>query len=206
MSVNRQKYDAEFKKNAVKLRPNHATKIYGGARSASEKVETEIMHLYDLNYKGCINCYGCQRNNDATYGQCQVKDDLYDLLRKVPLSDGAVFGCAIYLHDLTAELRAFIERLVYQYLNFGKNRASHNAPKKLHTFMIYTMNVTEESAKRGNYDHILSTTENYLASIFRATPARIGAYNTYQYKDYSQYRAGYWYEHKKRNTIERSFR
>ena len=172
-------------------------KFLEGARSASEKIETEMVHLYDLNYKGCVSCYACQRDNDATYGQCQIKDDIHDLLRKVPLSDGVVFGCPIYLHDLTAELRAFIERLVYQYLSFDKNRVGNNAPKQLHTAMIYTMNVTEESAKRGNYDHILGTTENYLHNIFETKPVRICAYNTYQYKDYNQYRAGYWNEPQK---------
>lgn len=77
-------------------------KFLEGAASASDEVETEMVRLYDLNYKGCMSCYACQLDNEVTYGQCQVKDDIYDLLRRVPLSDGAVFGCPIYLHDMTA--------------------------------------------------------------------------------------------------------
>ena len=172
-------------------------KFLEGAGSAGEKVKTEMVHLYDLDYKGCISCYACQRDDDATYGQCRVKDGIYDLLREVPLSDGVVFGCPIYLHDMTAQLRAFIERLVYQYLNFSEGRTRHNAPKRLRTAAIYTMNVTEESAKRDNYDHILGTAENYLRAVFGTTPVRICAYNTYQYKDYGRYRAGYWNEPQK---------
>jgi multimeric flavodoxin WrbA len=168
-----------------------------GASSADEQVETEMVYLYDLNYKGCISCYACQRDDDSTYGQCQVRDDLYTLLREIPQSDGVVFGCPVYMRDLTAELRAFLERLVYQYLNFENNKTENNAPKKLHTAMIYTMNVTEEIMRCSNYDIILGTAEQYLQNVFGMKPVRICAYNTYQYKDYSQYRASSWSEPQK---------
>lgn len=172
-------------------------KFLEGAASASDDVEIKMVHLYDLNYKGCISCYACQRDNDLTYGQCRVKDDIYGLLRDVPLSDGVAFGCPIYLHDLTAELRAFIERLVYQYVNFQAGREKSNAPKKIRTAMIYTMNVTEEMMKRDGYDHVLGAAEGFLQRTFGYEPLRLCAYNTYQYTDYSQYRASFWNEAQK---------
>ncbi|WP_312442825.1 flavodoxin family protein [Lacrimispora sp.] len=172
-------------------------KFLEGAASAGIQVETEMVYLYDLNYKGCISCYACQSDNNKTYGQCQVRDDIYTLLREVPRSDGVVFGCPVYMRDLTAELRAFIERLVYQYLSFDKNRQGNNAPQKLRTAMIYTMNVTEEIMQKSNYDFILGTAEQYLQNVFGVKPVRICAYNTYQYKDYSRYRASFWDEPQK---------
>ena len=165
-----------------------------GAASVNKNIETEMVYLYNLAYKGCTSCYACQRDDDRTYGQCQVKDDIYDLLRTVPNADCVVFGCPIYFHDLTAELRAFLERLIYQYLSFESPTSSNNAPKRLRIAMIYTMNVTKESMELSNYDHILGTTENYLKDIFGYRPERLCAYNTYQYKDYSKYRAKYWDE------------
>lgn len=168
-----------------------------GAKSASPDVEVEMVHLYDLNYKGCISCYACQRNNDATYGQCQVKDDIYQLLRDMPISDGVAFGCPIYLGDLTAELRAFIERLVYQYSSYDTDKESSNAPKKLRTATIYTMNVKQHVFEQLGYDHILGHAEQYLNDIFGHPPVRICAYDIYQHKDYSKYRATYWNEQEK---------
>jgi len=176
-----------------------------GVNSINDKIETEMVYLYDLSFKGCISCYACQLDNDKTYGQCQLKDDIYELLREVPKANGVVFGCPIYLHDQTAELRAFIERLVYQFLSFDKSRKGNNAPKKLEMAMIYTMNVTEESMQRSNYDHILGTTERYLKNIFGTSPKRICAYNTYQFKDYSQYRASYWNEPQKAEYNKKQF-
>lgn len=168
-----------------------------GAASVSKDLETETVHLYDLNYKGCISCFACQRNNDATYGQCQVRDDIYQLLRDVPQADGIVFGSPIYFHDLSAGLRAFLERLIYQYISFDKNRDSSNAPKQVHTAMIYTMNVTENAMRYSGYDHIVGAAEEYLYSTFRTRPERICAHYTYQFTDYAQYRAGYWDEEQK---------
>ena len=172
-------------------------KFLSGAASVDNQIQTEMVYLYDLNYKGCISCYACQRADENTYGQCQLKDDIYVLLREVPKSDGVVFGCPIYLNSQTSMLRAFIERLVYQYLNFDKKHVDSNAPKPLRTAMIYTMNVSEESMKLSNYDHILGSAERYLQRIFGFQPARLCAYNTYQFKEYSQYRASYWNEHQK---------
>jgi len=28
--------------------------------AASQGAETELVHLYDLNYKGCISCFACK--------------------------------------------------------------------------------------------------------------------------------------------------
>jgi Multimeric flavodoxin WrbA len=28
--------------------------------AASKGAETELIHLYDLNYKGCISCFACK--------------------------------------------------------------------------------------------------------------------------------------------------
>lgn len=34
------------------------TKALEGA--ASQGAQTELIHLYDLNYKGCISCFACK--------------------------------------------------------------------------------------------------------------------------------------------------
>lgn len=172
-------------------------KFLEGAASVSDEMETEIVHLYDLNYKGCISCFACQRDHDAINGQCQIKDDLYQLLRDVPQADGVVFGSPIYFHDLSSGMRAFIERLVYQFTNFDQDSEGSNAPKKLHTAMIYTMNVTEEVMKASGYEHIVGAAEEYIESVFRTKPVRIHAHYTYQFKNYSKYRVSYWNEAQK---------
>ena len=31
--------------------------------AASQGAKTELFHLYDLNFKGCISCFACKLNN-----------------------------------------------------------------------------------------------------------------------------------------------
>lgn len=172
-------------------------KFLEGARSAGSEIETEMVHLYDLNFKGCTSCYTCKLDDDRLYGHCNYKDDIHQLLYDIPRSGGVVFGCPIYIGDLTAELRAFLERLIYQYSNFDKDRSRKNAPKMLATAMVYTMNITEEMMKNANYDSTLKVMENFLNFTFGVEPVRLCACNTYQYTDYSKYRVSFWNEAEK---------
>jgi multimeric flavodoxin WrbA len=50
--------------------------------AASEGAQTELIHLYDLNYKGCISCFACKTREGKSYGRCAVKDELTPVLKK----------------------------------------------------------------------------------------------------------------------------
>jgi len=51
--------------------------------AASQRAETELVHLYKLNFKGCISCFACKLKNGESYGRCAVKDDLTPILKKL---------------------------------------------------------------------------------------------------------------------------
>ena len=44
--------------------------------AASKGAETELVHLYDLSFKGCISCFACKLKGGRSYGKCAVEDDL----------------------------------------------------------------------------------------------------------------------------------
>ena len=44
--------------------------------TASEGAETELIHLYDLNFKGCTSCFACKLKDGKSYGKCAMKDEL----------------------------------------------------------------------------------------------------------------------------------
>ena len=57
-------------------------------RGAEEMgAETEIIHLYDLNYTDCKSCFACKLRGNKTNGVCAVRDDLrpvsYELGKRV---------------------------------------------------------------------------------------------------------------------------
>ena len=91
-------------------------KALEGAKSRG--AETELVNLYDLDYKGCRGCLACKVKNSKGLGHCAVNDELKSVLDRIDTCDGLILGSPIYLGDVTAMMRAFWERLIFQYLNY----------------------------------------------------------------------------------------
>ena len=55
-----------------------------GAKSAG--AETEMIHLADYKYSGCISCFACKRKGTKFIGKCAVNDELTPILEKAMAS------------------------------------------------------------------------------------------------------------------------
>ena len=152
--------------------------------SASQGAETELVHLYDLNFKGCRSCYACKTKGGKNYGKCPVKDDLEPILKKIEQVDAIILGSPIYFGTASGEMRSFMERLIFPYLKYTIPPQTL-FPKKINTGLIYTMNVTEDEMKMFGSDKILALDEMSMGMIFGASEA-IFSFDTYQFKDYSK--------------------
>lgn len=49
-------------------------KALEGAKDAG--AQTELVNLYDLEYKGCISCLACKLKNGKSLGRCALNDGL----------------------------------------------------------------------------------------------------------------------------------
>ena len=152
--------------------------------AASNGEETELIHLYDLDFKGCKSCFACKTKGGKSYGRCAVKDDLTPILRKVEDADAIILGAPIYFPDVTGEMRSFMERLMFPFLTYTDPPQSL-FPKKIPTGFIYTMNATEQMMKEYGFDQHLGTNEMLLQLIFGASES-LFSFDTYQFKDYSK--------------------
>ncbi|MBU3198384.1 flavodoxin family protein [Clostridium estertheticum] len=152
-----------------------------------KEIETEIINLYDLNYTGCKSCFACKRVGGASYGKCPVKDDIQEVLEKVSQADGLILGSPIYFGNITGQLLSFLERLLFPYLVYDKNHSSI-APKKMPTAFIYTMNALEEYMDKSGYLSNFNNIESALGHIL-TKPLVMYSNNTYQFDDYSKYKA-----------------
>ena len=68
---------------------------------------TELIHLYDLNFKGCISCFSCKTKGGKSYGRCAVKDDLTPIFAAVEETDAVILGSPIYLGRVSGEMSSF---------------------------------------------------------------------------------------------------
>ncbi|TCT12192.1 multimeric flavodoxin WrbA [Natranaerovirga pectinivora] len=151
------------------------------------EIETEIINLYDLNYTGCKSCFACKKLGGASYGKCALKDDLQEVLEKVSEANGIIFGSPIYFGTITGQLQSFLERLIFPYLVYDKNYSSI-APKKMPTAFIYTMNAPEEAMSQIGYLTTFNNIESSIEHIF-TKPLVMYSNSTYQFDDYSKYKA-----------------
>lgn len=153
--------------------------------AASQGATTELIHLYDLNYKGCISCFACKLKGGESYGKCGYKDGLTPVLEKIENADAVILGSPIYLGNVTGEMRSLMERMIFQYLAYDENYSSLIKQKKTIGF-IYTMNVNKDAVIKMGYDRNLSASERSFERIFGATESLL-ATDTYQFNDYSKY-------------------
>lgn len=84
-------------------------------------------------------------------------------------------------------MAAFLDRLLFQYLGYGKSQRSY-CPKKMNTGFIYTGNVSEDQINSMGMDKPIEFTEWAIKMIFGSSETLI-SYETYQFEDYSKVEA-----------------
>ena len=152
--------------------------------AASLGAATELFHLYDLNFKGCVSCFACKKRGGKSYGKCVLNDDLAPVLEKIAAADAIVIGSPIYFGTVTGETRSFLERLLFPYLTYTIPYGTL-FPKKIKTGFIYTMNVRDEQSKEYGYEQVFNTNERYTQMLLGPAES-LCAYDTCQVDDYSK--------------------
>ncbi|MGA9755237.1 MAG: flavodoxin family protein [Desulfobaccales bacterium] len=152
--------------------------------AASQGAATELIYLYDLNFKGCISCFACKTKGSKSYGRCVVKDDLRPIFKKIEVADALILGSPIYFGIVSGELRSFMERLLFPYFTYTDPPQSLFL-KNIPTGFIYTMGVTEEQMKEWGYQQFFDNNQRLLQMVFGASES-LCSFDTYQFKDYSK--------------------
>jgi multimeric flavodoxin WrbA len=157
------------------------------AGAASMGASTKMVHLYDLDFKGCRSCFACKRKGGPSYGRCAVKDDLTPFLREIEKADVLILGSPIYLWAATGEMRSFMERLVFAFYRYAKpdDPSPTLFPRKIRTAFIYTMNTTEKGLKEAGADKGIALNEMFLKKVFGSSESLL-CFDTYQFTDYSK--------------------
>ncbi len=169
-------------------------KALDGAKSVG--ADTELIDLYDLNFKGCTSCFACKRKDYKNIGQCVMKDDLTNVLDKISKCDVLLLGSPIYFGNVTGEMHSFLERLLFASMTYNVGHGSVFKGKVSSGF-IYTMNVPEdistmnvpaELVKYLNYEVVFHYYQDCLR-ILNGTSEFLLSTDTYQFDDYSKYEA-----------------
>lgn len=69
-------------------------------------VETEVVSLGKVNIGPCKGCWACTK-----IGRCVVQDGLQALQEKILVCDLLLLGSPVYVHQVSAQYKAFMDRL-----------------------------------------------------------------------------------------------
>ncbi len=73
-----------------------------------EGIETEMIQIGGEVVRGCLACYHCFTSKD---GRCIQDEDVVNLcIEKMREADGIIFASPTYFADVTAEMKALIDR------------------------------------------------------------------------------------------------
>lgn len=86
-----------------------------GARDNGNEVEK--VSLAEKKVGFCRACYYCRDHG----GECAVKDDMGDILKKMLLADVIVLASPVYFYSIDAQMKALIDRTVARWLQI-KNK------------------------------------------------------------------------------------
>ncbi len=160
---------------------------------SSQGYETQIYHLKDIRFNGCISCFGCKVKGSRNVGKCMLRDNLHHVINEiVDEADALIIASPIYFSDVTGMVRNFTERLLFPNCLYRRD-GSVIYPRRIPVLIIYTMNCPDESI----YDDVIKRfNQNY--EQFLGPVTSICATDTYQFKDYSRYESeAFDPEHKK---------
>jgi multimeric flavodoxin WrbA len=149
--------------------------------------ETELIHLYDINFKGCISCLACKDKNGKSFSKCAQRDELTPVLEKMLNADALLFGSPIYFGSMSAGMQAFYERAAYPFLPVN-GETSSLFPKKLNVALIITISADEKRINEFGMNRHFEIIGTTMGFIFGASESLVAA-NTNLYKGNAKYDA-----------------
>jgi len=112
-----------------------------------EGIETELIQLAGETLSGCIACYKCAENKDQ---KCAVvKDRMNDYIAKMKEAQGVLLGSPTYISDMTANMKALVERCTIVSKNNGDL-----FKRKVGTAVV--------SVRRAGSTHVLSSINHFF--------------------------------------------
>ncbi|WP_394523459.1 flavodoxin family protein [Lacrimispora sp. JR3] len=164
---------------------------------------TRLVNLYDVNFKGCVSCFACKRKGSQCNGVCAVNDELKEILQYALTCDVIILGSPVYIGNVTGEMRAFLERLIFPNISYNEGERSVFQGKIASGF-IYTMNVPKEYMEQLHYREVFVQNQ-MLLQLFHGVSEILTSNDTYQFKDYSKYEASKFNEPHKAKVREEQF-
>lgn len=106
---------------------------------------TEMLQLSNLQIESCKSCYNCKTNGN----QCVIEDDMTLISKKVLESDLLIISSPIYMWQISALTKLFMERLYPLYHFDGPSELKG---KKL--VLVFTQATPDKKMFEAYFEHV----------------------------------------------------
>ncbi len=86
----------------------------------AQGIETEKIVLGQCVVNPCLGHEKCN-----TFEVCKIKDDAPGIIEKYNKADGVILASPVYFFDVTAQMKAFIDRNFFTFTHEGKKKARY---------------------------------------------------------------------------------
>lgn len=87
---------------------------------SSQGIETEKILLGECVVNPCLG-----HNECGTYAVCKIKDDAPGIIEKYNKADGVILATPVYFYDVSAQMKAFIDRNFFTFTHGGNKKARY---------------------------------------------------------------------------------
>ena len=87
---------------------------------SSQGIETEKIVLGECVVNPCLG-----HNECGTYEVCKIKDDAPAIIKKYNEADGVILASPVYFYDVSAQMKAFIDRNFFTFTHGGSKKAKY---------------------------------------------------------------------------------
>ncbi len=130
-----------------------------GAGAAKEVFEAEEIQVYRLNIRSCLGCFSCW---DKTPGNCCIRDDMQEVIRKLLWADITIWSFPLYYYTVPGGLKNLIDRQLPMVLPFmaenetGTGNGSHPSRYDMGGKKTVVISTCGFYTAEGNYDGVCS--------------------------------------------------
>lgn len=117
------------------------------AELEKQGIDTELIQLGGKPLRGCTACRACWKNKNR---RCIIEEDIInECMEKMLAADGIILGSPTYFTDVTAEMKAFIDRTGY-------------TAKANDSMFRHKVGAAVVAVRRGGAIHAFDTMNHYL--------------------------------------------
>ena len=120
-----------------------------------------------------------------SYGKCAAQDELTPILKEIVEADAHYSGLAYLLWNSFRRDEIIHGAIAVSLSEVQRLRPETLFPRKIHTGLIYAMNVTEQVMNERGYRNHIVLNEDFLRRMF-GTAETLCCFDTYQFDDYSK--------------------